>query len=75
MDGTVFDSSRGFLKFPFEFQIGAGDVIKGWDQARLCINHALYPRPAPSPGCLHGRREPSLVQMDSAWPQDEHTLS
>jgi len=30
-DGTVFDTSRGFLKQPFQFQIGAGEVIKGWD--------------------------------------------
>ena len=30
-DGTVFDTSRGFLRGPFKFQIGAGDVIKGWD--------------------------------------------
>ena len=35
LDGTVFDSSRGFLKQPFQFQIGAGDVIRGWDQGML----------------------------------------
>lgn len=33
-DGTVFDSSyeRGT---PFQFQLGAGDVIPGWDQGVL----------------------------------------
>lgn len=35
----MFDSSRGFLKQPFQFQIGAGDVIKGWDQVSA---HALH---------------------------------
>ena len=35
-DGTVFDTSKKFLGGiggigAFEFQIGAGDVIKGWD--------------------------------------------
>ncbi len=29
-DGTQFDSSVG--KKPFQFQLGAGMVIKGWDQ-------------------------------------------
>ena len=46
-DGTTFDSSRGFLKFPFEFQIGAGDVIKGWDKVppHSRLHSEARPRP------------------------------
>lgn len=29
-DGTEFDSSRGGA--PFQFQLGAGEVIRGWDE-------------------------------------------
>ncbi|MCS6916296.1 MAG: FKBP-type peptidyl-prolyl cis-trans isomerase [Chitinophagales bacterium] len=32
LDGTVFDSSRNPGRDPFEFRIGSGQVIAGWDE-------------------------------------------
>lgn len=34
-DGTVFDASVKHGNQPFDFQVGAGMVIKGWDQGLL----------------------------------------
>jgi len=31
-DGTVFDSSKNSGRTPFQFTLGQGEVIKGWDQ-------------------------------------------
>jgi FKBP-type peptidyl-prolyl cis-trans isomerase FkpA len=57
LNGTQFDSSRG--KSPFDFTLGAGSVIKGWDQGvvgmkagghrRLVIPQALAYGEAGSP--------------------------
>jgi len=37
LDGTEFDSSRDEGEGPFNFQVGAGKVIAGWDEAFLTM--------------------------------------
>lgn len=62
VDGTQFDSSYG--KSPFVFSLGAGDVIKGWDQGfagmkvggkrKLTIPSDLAYGPNGIPGAIPG---------------------
>jgi len=42
LDGTQFDSSRD-KNTPFSFTLGAGEVIKGWDElvARMRVGQRL----------------------------------
>jgi FKBP-type peptidyl-prolyl cis-trans isomerase len=37
LDGTPFDSSFSHGGAPFKFQVGTGQVIKGWDEAFLTM--------------------------------------
>src|ERR1700712_4411242 len=55
-NGQEFDSSYGFLKEPFRFTLGAGGVIKGWDQGLLdmCIGEARRLTMPPSLAYGHG---------------------
>ena len=61
MDGTVFDTSRKILGGfggigAFEFQIGAGEVIKGWDvgMAKMSLGETAELTVGPSFG--YGQR-------------------
>jgi len=49
-DGTVFDTSRG--RGEFQFTLGKGQVIKGWDQgvATMTIGETAILRCAPDMG-------------------------
>lgn len=60
-DGTVFDSSdeHGNL---LEFEIGSGQVIKGFDVAIVGMREGEEKQFSISPGDAYGEHDPTLIQ-------------
>lgn len=63
-DGTLFDSSRRHGR-PFQFVIGSGRVIKGWDQGLMGMKEGGK-RTLHVPSHLgYGEREKGLIKPHS----------
>merc|ERR1719201_645428 len=66
MDGTQFDTSKKFLGGiggigAFEFQIGAGDVIKGWDVGILKMSLGETAELTVGPNFGYGNRGAGII--------------
>ena len=70
-DGTVFDSSAEHGN-PLEFEVGSGQVIKGFDDATLGMKEGEEKQFSIEPADAYGEHDPTLVQKISrdAFPQD-----
>ena len=60
-DGTIFDSSEDHGR-PLEFEVGAGHVIKGFDDAILGMKEGDEKQFSVSPSEAYGEHNPQLVQ-------------
>lgn len=70
-DGTVFDSSSEHGNL-LEFEVGGGQVIKGFDDAILGMNGGEEKQFSISPADAYGEHDPTLVQKvpREIFPQD-----
>jgi len=70
-DGTVFDSSAEHGN-PLEFQVGGGQVIKGFDDAVLGMSENEEKQFSILPAEAYGEHDPTLVQKvpREVFPQD-----
>ncbi len=60
-DGTVFDSSKVHNK-PLEFEVGAGQVIKGFEDAIIGMEKNEEKEIKLNPDQAYGEHNPKLVQ-------------
>jgi len=70
-DGSVFDSSEGHGR-PLEFEVGKGQVIKGFDDAVMGMGEGEEKEISISPSDAYGDHDPTLVQKVpiEIFPQD-----
>ena len=75
-DGSVFDSSENHGK-PLEFQVGSGQVIKGFDSAVLGMNEGDEKEFKILPAEAYGQHDPTLVQKvpREVFPQDAELVA
>lgn len=59
-DGTVFDSSKG--RDPLEFEVGSGQVIKGFDSAVVGMNKGEEKEVKIKAEDAYGNHNPQLVK-------------
>lgn len=60
-DGTVFDSNAEHGN-PLEFEVGGGQVIKGFDDAILGMKEGDEKQCSISPADAYGDHDPTLIQ-------------
>ena len=61
-DGTVFDSSEKHGNVPLEFTVGAGQMIKGFDEAVVGMKENEEKTVTLAPEQAYGEYDPSLVR-------------
>lgn len=70
-DGSVFDTSENHGQ-PLEFEVGSGQVIKGFDSAIIGMNVGEEKEFRIPPADAYGQHDPTLVQKVSReiFPKD-----
>ncbi|PIQ25366.1 peptidylprolyl isomerase [bacterium (Candidatus Blackallbacteria) CG17_big_fil_post_rev_8_21_14_2_50_48_46] len=63
-NGTKFDSSKDRNQ-PFEFQLGAGQVIKGWDQGFAGMKEGGVRKLTIPPEMGYGQRDMGVIPPNS----------
>jgi peptidylprolyl isomerase len=72
-DGRIFDTSAGGE--PFQFRLGAGEVIRGWDQGVRGMRLGGLRRLVIRPGLAYGSRGTGSVPANTTLVFDVHLLA